>query len=165
MIFQGMKKISSIGLLLKKLYKIYGLELTQYLHGRGFSDLGPGPIEVMIFICNNETPSIKKIATALDLKKQTMTGHVNELIAKGYINKESGSKDKRISVIRLTDFGERFKLNLSEGIEHLEKRYTELVGSVELERMEHILNHFYEKVGQQEIKLPQDIENEQLRLF
>lgn len=141
-----MKKVSSIGGLLKKIYRIYSNELLKSLQEKGFTDLRPSFVEVMIFICENNGPSIKEIGIACGLKKQTMTSHLNELFKRGYISRQESDKDKRAQNIYLTEYGERFKLNLFESINELEKKYIDQVGEVELDRVEFSLKNFLEKI-------------------
>ena len=73
-----MKKISQIGSLLKRIYRVYSSELLTSLQQRGFTDLRPSFLEVLLFICENDGPSIKQIGSGCGLKKQTMTSHLNE---------------------------------------------------------------------------------------
>jgi len=141
-----MKKISSIGTLLKKIYRTYSGELLILLGQRGFTDLRPSFLEVLLFICENEGPSIKAIGIGCGLKKQTMTSHLNELEKRGYIKRKINDQDKREQNIFLTEYGERFKLNLFESLNDVEKNYTELVGDVELDRMNLILKNFFKQI-------------------
>ncbi len=143
-----MKKVSSIGGLLKRIYRVYSNELLKKLQERGFTDLRPSFVEVMIFICENNGPSIKEIGHACGLKKQTMTSHLNELFKRGYIERHENEKDKRAQHIFLTAYGEKFKLNLFESINELEKKYIIQVGEVELDRVEFSLKNFLDKIGE-----------------
>ena len=150
-----MKKISSIGSLLKKIYRIYSQELLTELEHKGFSDLRPSFLDILLYICYNEGSSIKEIGKACGLKKQTMTSHLNELEKRGYIKRMAGEFDKREQSISLSSNGEKFKLSLFECIEQIEVHYQKVLGEVELERTEHLLNNFYTKiVASRENELP-----------
>lgn len=153
-----MKKISSIGTLLKKIYRVYSGELLTLLEQKGFTDLRPSFLEVLLFICENEGPSIKAIGFGCGLKKQTMTSHLNELERRGYIKRKINEHDKREQNIFLTEYGERFKLNLFESLSDIEKVYSERVGDVELDRLNLILKNFFLKIsqGREFMELPQD---------
>lgn len=142
-----MKRISAIGSLLKKIYRQYSNELLSALQRKGFTDLRPSFLEVLLFVCESDGPSIKEIGTACGLKKQTMTSHLNELEKRGYLQRHVNEKDKREQNIFLTAYGERFKLSLMESISELERTYSERLGDVELDRVEHLLRHFFEKTG------------------
>ena len=141
-----MNKISIIGSYLKKIYRIYSNELLIKIQKKGFSDLRPSFLEVLLHICESDGPSIKQIGVGCGLKKQTMTSHLNELEKRGYITRKVNNKDKREQNIYLTDYGEKFKLNLIESISELEKVYSDIVGDVELERIELILKNFFNKI-------------------
>jgi DNA-binding MarR family transcriptional regulator len=141
-----MKKVSSIGSLVKKIYRNYSSELLKNLQDRGFTDLRPSFLEVLLFVCEHEGPSIKDIGTGCGLKKQTMTSHLNELERRGYIERKNNPTDKREQNIFLTEYGLKFKLNLFECINEIEKKYTDLIGDLELNRVELILKNFHSKL-------------------
>jgi DNA-binding MarR family transcriptional regulator len=141
-----MKKVSSIGSLVKKIYRNYSAELLKTLQARGFTDLRPSFLEVLLFICEHEGPTIKDIGVGCGLKKQTMTSHLNELERRGYIERKINSIDKREQNIFLTEYGLKFKLNLFESINEIEKKYTDLIGDLELNRVEITLKNFHTKL-------------------
>lgn len=141
-----MKKISHIGSLLKKIYRFYAAELLDSLQRKGFTDLRPSFLEVLLYVCEHEGPSIKQIGRGLDLKKQTMTSHLNELEKRGYIARKVNASDKREQNIYLTEYGEKFKLKLFECTDDLEKNYSQIVGEVELDRVEHLLKNLHSKL-------------------
>lgn len=142
-----MKKVSHIGSLLKRIYRVYSSELLGALQNRGFTDLRPSFLEVLLFICENEGPSIKEIGNGCGLKKQTMTSHLNELEKRGYIFRKANHQDKREQRIHLTEYGEKFKFNLFECIGIIESNYTTLIGELELDRVEHLLSNFHKKLN------------------
>jgi DNA-binding MarR family transcriptional regulator len=141
-----MNKISLIGSLLKRIYRNYSSELLDSLQQRGFTDLRPSFLEVLLYVCEHEGPSIKEVGRACGLKKQTMTSHLNELEKRGYIERRVNPRDKREQNIFLTEYGEKFKLNLFECIDSIEKNYTEVIGEVELDRVQHLLKNFHGKI-------------------
>lgn len=142
-----MKKVSHIGSLLKRIYRLYSNELLSLLQDKGFTDLRPSFLEVLLFICDNEGSSIKDIGRACGLKKQTMTSHLNELEKRGYISRQISTRDKREQNIFLTEYGDKFKFNLFECIGDIEKSYSKIIGDVELERIELLLQNFHQKVN------------------
>ncbi len=144
-----MKKASAIGSLLKKIYRSYSNELLRNLQIRGFTDLRPSFLEVLLFICEHDGPSIKDIGVGCGLKKQTMTSHLNELEKRGYIERRNNQSDKREQNIFLTEYGLKFKLNLFECISEIEKMYTTLIGDLELNRVELTLKNFHSKLNVQ----------------
>jgi len=141
-----MKKVSSIGSLVKKIYRAYSSELLVQLQDKGFTDLRPSFLEVLLFICEHDGPSIKDIGNGCGLKKQTMTSHLNELEKRGYITRKNNPSDKREQNIFLTEYGLKFKLNLFEAIADIEQKYTDLIGDVELNRVELILKNFHSRL-------------------
>jgi DNA-binding MarR family transcriptional regulator len=147
-----MKRIANIGSLVKKIYRLYSQDLILELLARGFNDLRPSFIEILIFISENEGPSIKAIGKFCGLKKQTMTSHLNELERRGYIRREHSLVDKREFLVFLTDYGEKFKINLLQVTNDLEKKFTDQVGEIELNRVEFILESFYKQIKASQAK-------------
>lgn len=141
-----MKKISHIGSLLKKIHRLYSNELLDMLEERGYSDLRPSFLDILLYICDHEGPTIKEIGHACGLKKQTMTSHLNELEKRGYIQRKTSEIDQRSQNILLSQNGEKFKLSLYECVEYIEGEYNKILGEVELDRTEHLLNNFYRKL-------------------
>ncbi len=145
-----MKKVAEIGGLLKKIYRIYSTDLLNELQTRGFLDLRPSFLEILMYIAENNGSSIKEIGNACGLKKQTMTSHLNELDKRGYITRKPGEKDRRELHVFLTQFGEKFKLSLLEVVEDLDRDYQEMIGEVEIDRILHTLNNFQNKLNQKD---------------
>lgn len=141
-----MKRIANIGSLLKKIYRVYSIELIKELQSRGFNDLRPSFLEILMFLAENDGPSIKLIGKACGLKKQTMTSHLNELEKRGYIKRANSEHDKREQLVYLTDYGEKFKLNLLQVTNDLERQYTSKLGEVELDRVEMMLDNLYREI-------------------
>jgi len=147
-----MKKISAIGSLLKKIYRVYNSQLLASLQKKGFTDLRPSFLEVLLYICEYEGPSIKLIGEACGLKKQTMTSHLNELEKRGYVFRKANIKDKREQNIYLTEYGEKFRFNLFESINEIEKMYTDAVGEVELDRVALLLKNYQGNLPRGEVQ-------------
>lgn len=151
-----MQKISEVGNLLKKTYRIYSNDLIQLLQDKGYLDLRASFLEILVFISENEASSIKQIGDACGLKKQTMTSHLNELERRGYIVRKSSDKDRRELKVFLTEYGQKFKLTLLEVSQGLEEKYLSRVGEVELDRVLMALNTFFDHINSdegQQIKL------------
>ncbi len=141
-----MKRIANIGSLLKKIYRVYSIELIKELQGIGFNDLRASFLEILMYLSENDAPSIKMIGKACGLKKQTMTSHLNELEKRGYIKRTLSEHDKREQLVTLTDYGEKFKLSLLQVTNDLEKQYINNLGEVELDRVELMLDNLYREI-------------------
>jgi DNA-binding MarR family transcriptional regulator len=143
-----MKRISHIGGLLKKIYRLYSTDLLNALQEKGFIDLRPSFLEILMYVCDNEAPAIKEIGSSCGLKKQTMTSHLNELEKRGYILRKTSELDRRLQRIYLTEYGERFKISLIEVTNDLENSYLKVLGDVELDRIQHTLELFHNKINE-----------------
>ena len=76
-----------------------------------------------------------------------MTSHLNELEKRGYIKRQVNPQDKREQLVFLTEQGHKFKLSLAESVGDIETHYTEVLGEVEIDRIDYILNNFYSKLN------------------
>lgn len=141
-----MQRIAQIGSLLKKIYRNYSNDLLNSLQQKGFIDLRPSFLEILTHVCEMESPSIKEVGAACGLKKQTMTSHLNELEKRGYLERRKGELDRREQRIFLTDYGEKFKINLLEVMADLESEYLKSIGEVELDRAAFMLENLHEKL-------------------
>lgn len=141
-----MQRASNIGVFLKKIYRIYGQQLLVILQTKGYADLRPSFLEILLCLSEKEGQSIKAIGRYCGLKKQTMTSHLNELEDRGYIYRKMSDIDKRENLVYFTEYGEKFKLSLIEAVSEVEYEFVRLVGEVELERVEKVLSHFHDKI-------------------
>ncbi|MBY0518405.1 MAG: MarR family transcriptional regulator [Bacteriovoracaceae bacterium] len=145
-----MRRIAHIGSLLKQIYRLYSVEVINQLQSRGFTDLRASFLEILMFLAEHDAPSIKLIGKACGLKKQTMTSHLNELERRGYVTRQHSEIDKREQLVRLTDYGEKFKVNLLQVINDIEAHYSRKLGEVELDRVELMLENLHrELIGNQ----------------
>lgn len=142
-----MEKVSKVGSLLKKIYRLYSNQIIQSLEDQGFLDLRISFLEILLFISQNPNSSIKVIGQACGLKKQTMTSHLNELEKRGYVQRSPGLKDKREFQVNLTEYGVKFKLALFSVVTQVEQQYEEKLGEVELERVCFSLENFHNKIS------------------
>lgn len=157
----SVKRLSNIGSLLKKTYRQYNNRLLTLLQNRGFTDLRPSFLEILVYVCEIEGPTIKEVGNACELKKQTMTSHLNELQKRGYVVRKVSEQDKREQRVFLTEYGERFKFTLLESIELLDSEYTNIVGDLEMDRVNTTLESFHQKTSLKEVK---DDQRSQLNL-
>ena len=141
-----MNKLSKIGSLSKKIYRLYSNDLIIKLQSQGFLDLRPSFLEILMYICENQSPSIKEIGNACGLKKQTMTSHLNELEKRGYVERKTSEKDRREFSVFLTEFGEKFKMSLLTASSELESDYLRNMSELELDRIEGMLDQLYLKI-------------------
>ncbi len=75
-----------------------------------------------------------------------MTSHLNELEKRGYLIRKKGEVDKREQKVFLTEYGEKFKINLLEVVADLETEYLKRIGEVELDRVVLMLEKLHGKL-------------------
>jgi DNA-binding MarR family transcriptional regulator len=139
-------RLPNIGSLLKKIYRLYSQDLLWKLSEKGFTDLRPSFLEVLLAVVEDEGSSIKRIGHQLGLKKQTMTSHLNELERRNYIERVINPNDKREQKIILTEHGLKFRYALQETLKDLEQKYLRKISEVEWERVEQNLEGIHHKI-------------------
>ena len=142
-----MDKIASIGGLLKKNYRVYASILLEKLMLKGHVDLRPSFLEILMFLTEQEASSIKEIGRSIDLKKQTMTSHLNELEKRGYIERHQAN-DKREQRITLSSYGEKFRIHLNQAVEELNLELEKEIGATQLEKLDFLLGSLFTKIKQ-----------------
>lgn len=141
-----MRKVSKVGALLRKIYRTYASDVLDGLQSKGFADLRPSFLEVLMILCEEEGRSIKVVGKKCSLAKQTMTSHLRELEKRGYLYRKTNETDKREFLLYLTELGEKFKLALQEVLDAVEHNYVVHVGTLELDRLLNHLDFFYSKM-------------------
>src|SRR5690554_2793425 len=79
-----MKKIANIGSLLKKIYRLYSVELIKELQARGFNDLRASFLEILQFLPENKAISTKPFGHSCGLKNQPIPLHLTDLKNRAY---------------------------------------------------------------------------------
>lgn len=141
-----MQELAQIAHFSKTFYRRFQQELLKALEKKGFLDLRPSFIELLLYLAENPKSKIKDIGESVDLKKQTMTSHLNELEKRGYITRTPGLVDKREILIELTEYGNRFKHQLLEVLTLTQRRYKDILGEVEFDRLLNSSKISYEKL-------------------
>lgn len=118
-----------------------------HLEQRGFTDLRPSFLDILMYVCDVENPSIKQIGLHCGLKKQTMTSHLNELEKRGYIVRKASPSDRRELKVSLTEYGQKFRVSLLQVLEDVDLHYEQILGAVELDRTLLSLGSFYQKIA------------------
>ena len=142
-----MAEFIGIGNTLKKIYRLYSLDVLERLESLGYEGITYSYLEVLSFICDNEGVSIKVIGNSLGLKKQTMTNHISELEKRGFIRRIPNANDLRSIEIYLSESGYNLKKHLVEVISKVERDYEVLIGSAELERLRESLTLIYSRLS------------------
>ncbi len=140
-----MNLIGKIGSLLKISYRIYSHALLKQLQEKGFNDLRPSFLEILIVISDKQGASLKEIGEECFLKKQTMTSHINELVKRGYVKKVKGEKDRREQRVFFTELGDKFQMSLKEEINNVQEFYLNNIGEIELLKIQNSLTELIEK--------------------
>lgn len=130
-----MGEFIGIGNTLKKIYRIYSLDILDKLEHFGHEGITFSYLEVLSFLCENEGVSLKTTGKSLGLKKQTITNHISELEKRGYLFRTPCPNDKRSQLIFLTELGLSLKKHLFQSISEIENSYEKIIGIIELERI------------------------------
>src|SRR6185369_1390541 len=88
-------------------FGVKGLVRTQLAQGKKLNPYAWLHIETMIYIRDNEGPSMRSVAEHLSITAPSATSLVSALIKKGLVRRARDSRDARASRIYLTKKGEK----------------------------------------------------------
>lgn len=105
---------------------------------RGFGDLRFGHQAVFINIAD-EGSTLTELAARAKISKQAMHELVNDLEARGYVERVPSPNDGRSKLIRTTDKGERSVEAAWEAIADLEREWRTLLGPADYKTLRKLL--------------------------
>jgi DNA-binding MarR family transcriptional regulator len=95
---------------------------------RGYGDLRDGHQAVFINI-EDEGTTLTELAARANISKQAMHELVNDLEARGYVERVPSATDGRSKLIRTTDKGERTMEAAWDAIAEIEREWTTILGT------------------------------------
>lgn len=134
-----------LGRLLKRSYYYFSEVAAEFLKGKGFVDFRVGHIIGLVHI-DLEGTSVNNMALMAGITKQGMSKVVKELSDYGYVFTEKHPSDARSIIVKLTDKGIDALMEWKLCTEHIDEKFTEILGSEHLEQLKDILsvlvNHY-----------------------
>lgn len=128
-----------LGRLLKCSYYYFSEVAAEFLKGKGFVDFRVGHIIGLVHI-DLEGTTVNNMALTAGITKQGMSKVVKELSDYGYVYTEKHPSDARSIIVKLTDKGIDALMEWKLCTEHIDKKFTELLGSERLEQLKDILS-------------------------
>lgn len=136
-----------LGRLLNKSYRYMSEVATDFLREKGYTDFRVGHIVALVHI-EFEGDTVNTLALRAGITKQGMSKIVKELVDGGYVISEKHPSDARSVMVKLTDRGYDALTHWKACTEHIDKKFTEILGSERLEQVKDILGtlvDYYEK--------------------
>ncbi|UQZ87695.1 MarR family transcriptional regulator [Deltaproteobacteria bacterium Smac51] len=84
------------------------------LADEGISNLAPSHGAIFVVLYNEGPQTMLSLSEKINRDKSTLTVLVRKLEALGYVERESDEADKRVSIISLTEKGQRFRAVFEE---------------------------------------------------
>lgn len=136
-----------LGRLLNKSYRYMSEVATDFLKEKGYTDFRVGHIVALVHI-EFEGDTVNTLAHRAGITKQGMSKIVKELVDGGYVISEKHPSDARAVMVKLTDRGYQALTHWKACTEHIDQKFTEILGSERLEQVKDILGtlvDYYEK--------------------
>lgn len=136
-----------LGRLLNKSYRYMSEIATDFLKEKGYTDFRVGHIVALVHI-EFEGDTINTLALRAGITKQGMSKIVRELVDGEYVITEKHPSDARLVIVKLTNRGYQALTHWKACTEHIDRKFTEILGSERLEQVKDILGvlvNFYEK--------------------
>ncbi len=127
-----------LGRLLNKSYRYMSEVATDFLREKGYTDFRVGHIVALVHI-EFEGDTVNTLALRAGITKQGMSKIVKELVEGEYVISEKHPSDARSVVVKLTDRGYEALTHWKACTEHIDKKFTEILGSERLEQVKDIL--------------------------
>lgn len=127
-----------LGRLLNKSYRFMSEIATDFLREKGYTDIRVGHIVALVHI-EFEGDTVNTLALRAGITKQGMSKIVKELVEGGYVISEKHPSDARSVMVKLTDRGYEALTLWKACTEHVDKKFTEILGSERLEQVKDIL--------------------------
>jgi DNA-binding MarR family transcriptional regulator len=127
-----------LGRLLNKSYRFMSEVAIDYLKEKGYTDFRVGHIVALVHI-EFEGDTVNTLAFRAGITKQGMSKIVKELVEGEYVISERHPSDARSVMVKLTDRGYEALTHWKACTEHIDKKFTEILGSERLEQIKDIL--------------------------
>lgn len=128
-----------LGRLLKRSYYYFSEVAAEFLKGKGFANFRVGHIVGLVHI-DLEGTTVNNMALMAGITKQGMSKVVKELSDYGYVFTEKHPSDARSIIVKLTDKGMEALMEWKLCTEHIDQKFTDLLGSERLEQLKDILS-------------------------
>ena len=128
-----------LGRLLKRSYYYFSEVAAEFLKGKGYVDFRVGHIIGLVHV-DLEGTTVNNMALMAGITKQGMSKVVKELSDYGYVITEKHPFDARSIIVKLTDRGIDALMEWKLCTEHIDKKFTGILGSERLEQLKDILS-------------------------
>jgi len=139
------KKERLLGRLLSKTYRYLSDIASEYVQSIGYTNFRIGHIIALVHI-DLEGTNINNLSQRACVTKQAMSKLIKELQTEGYVNVEKDQTDARALIVRHSEKGLQALLDWQKCMEHVNQKFTEIIGAEKLEQLKDILfelvNHY-----------------------
>lgn len=132
------KKERLMGRLLSKTYRYVSDLAGEYVQSLGYTNFRIGHIIALVHIDLNGT-NINNLSQRACVTKQAMSKLIKELQTEGYVNVVKDQTDARALIVRHTEKGLQALLDWQKCMEHVNRKFTEIIGAEKLEQLKDIL--------------------------
>jgi DNA-binding MarR family transcriptional regulator len=123
-----------LGLLLRLLNQHYNTDVHQALQAHGFGDIGASHSNVFVFVPAEGIP-ISELARLAQVRRQSMTQAVRELVSAGYAELRDNPADRRSKLVFLTQRGQAVGPVAVEAGRRVEERWAGLTSPEQVESL------------------------------
>ncbi|PLK46499.1 MarR family winged helix-turn-helix transcriptional regulator [Emticicia sp. TH156] len=132
------KKERLMGRLLSKTYRYVSDLAGDYVQSIGYTNFRIGHIVALVHI-ELEGTNINNLSQRACVTKQAMSKLIKELQNEGYVNVVKDQADARALIVRHTEKGLQALLDWKRCMEHVNDKFTEIIGAEKLEQLKDIL--------------------------
>lgn len=124
--------------LMRRTTRLFLGPLRDALAAAGYADLSQRGMWALHAL-STRAQSASELVDVLQVTKQAVSPVVEELVASGYVWRDTDPSDRRRSLLRLTERGERAALVMDAACGEVEAGFVEVVGEAEMARLRRTL--------------------------
>ncbi|OEH91361.1 hypothetical protein BFG57_05715 [Bacillus solimangrovi] len=113
--------------------------IVSELEKRGITGMAPSHGDILMVLYQHEQATMKQLAESIKRTKPTVTVLVNKLVDLGFVQKQKGSIDGRMTYITLTEEGENLRSVFFEISDQLNDVVYDGLSIEEQEQLHHML--------------------------
>jgi DNA-binding MarR family transcriptional regulator len=119
--------------------------MAERVRARGFADFQPSFTSLLVHI-DTEGTRIGTIAARMDVSRQAASQRLQEIEARGYIERAPDPSDGRAVVVRHTEIGRQLLVTAVEVMLGIETEYAALIGAGRLRQLKRLLAQIAQEI-------------------
>jgi len=128
------------------LFYAYNKMLNASCKIEGYNEITIASYQYIIAVFDAKQITITKLSEILGVKKASVTQMIHSLMSKGYVKKEKDDSDRRSSIIKLTEKGNKLMESEESVYQSFMNQICKSLDTQDLKQLEHLLTKLAKEV-------------------